>query len=141
MKHMTAREIILDTVEFYKHNPRAYDEIEGSCVYFREEDNSRCAVGRFSINKDLDRYSGTFKDFYLEQYEEYEDNITGGEDEHDQFLEEKVRGQSLDFWNDLQLLHDVRAHWTREGRADVQPGFDLTEEGEEYLKILLNRYG
>lgn len=102
----TVDEIIEETVEYYKHNPRATVNDSGitRCLYFRAYDSAVCAVGR--CMKDPQRYAsldGDVEDLLVEY----------GLDSLDPLLKEEYRGHSLSFWLDLQDLHDNDRYWKR----------------------------
>lgn len=118
---MSKVDIINNTVEYYTKNPRAYDSDLGFCFYLTADDR-RCAVGRFSVSGKLDQFDGGISEFLGDYH-------IGSIDE---VLDPSVHGHSVEFWSDLQVLHDRGEFWSSKG---------LTEEGKKYRDRLLRRYG
>lgn len=120
---LTKLEIINETVEYYLEHERAtFDDENGQqCRYYLETDNGYavCAVGRC-----------------FENPEEFE-NVLGAVDTFDEVhglennLQPKYRGHDLEFWNELQNLHDQDSHWCADG---------LTPRGEQFVDNLRKAY-
>lgn len=108
IKRLTKRQIVDETVEYYKADPLRLAkgpppgvEIGGSfvgCNYITD-DGRKCAVGRCMI--DPQEWPSTV----TEQWKTPE--------ELDKELEERYRGHSLAFWKSVQALHDF-ANWESE---------------------------
>ncbi len=107
----TMQETLDETIAAYTSETRAVNESideegdsVGICDYLTD-DGRMCAVGRCMIDPSL--YSG-------------DDNCTvirinyreGG---LDSVLKQEYRGFPLEFWRELQKLHDVRHNWDPEG--------------------------
>ena len=120
----TAVEIIQETFEFYSDvSKRAFDE---KCVYLSENGN-KCAVGRCMNDKADFNFIG-----YVDEY--CNDNgLTSEEEEYplDAHLKEEYHGHTLQFWSNLQDLHDTSVFWNDKGPS---------EQGEKQYKRLLERY-
>lgn len=118
----TKEEIIDETVAYYSEDPsrRAvrYDEVRGlqmGCFYLTP-DGRKCAVGRALKPQEIG---------VLRRYDVEGDNINivdGILDDNDILLDdlflEEYQGHEVDFWIDLQDLHDVEEHWNKRGLTD-----------------------
>lgn len=121
---MTKLEILEETVAFYSEDVdrRAYTEGEG-CVY-NTEDGKHCAVGRCLLPK-LKELGTGFVGNFSTAVSELADrrDITN----LDSLLQEKYRGHNIEFWTDLQILHDSNSYWNE---------FGLSKEGQHYYEDL-----
>lgn len=86
--------LLKETVEYYKTNPRGYNANANQCVYYDKITGVMCAVGRCLINPEkLGNFNGGIiplnNEFGLESS-----------------LKEEYRGFSMYFWGELQGLHD-----------------------------------
>lgn len=131
---MTATEIINETVEYYRKNPRSLDQ-SGKCVYQSPEGNM-CAVGRCL---DWDKYKENIinanQDGLIDLIYECKvlpsgRSIDNNESVLDPILAERYRGFSLEFWSDLQVLHDTASYW-----EDTS----LSKGGEVYLQDIIQK--
>lgn len=98
-ERMTPLEIIRETFEFYSSGTEfGICSNSRACAYLNRETGNRCAVGR-CLNTDRfdDMACGVFT-----LHDEY--GFT------DSDLKPQYRGQSLDFWKNLQGLHDSWAY-------------------------------
>ena len=140
-KQMEATDIIKETVAYFTKNKRAVDitETGESCRYNRG-DGSHCAVGRC-----LDK-----------KYQDMGEDIPGNDQRVDTLLDElrvssidaivqeKYRGHSLDFWIELQELHDFGEnlmddiHYSEDG--SIAEGHKLTSYGEDAFYSVINRH-
>ena len=110
----TKRQIILETSKAYTTRNRSVVGL--SCAY-KDPDGNKCAVGRCLIPKSI-----------LFKGENNFDSIeTFGYQVAIQFKEE-YRGHSLDFWQQLQRLHDRARYWGSDG---------INKLGKEYVAFLL----
>lgn len=112
---MTAKELILETVEYYKNNDRAVNS-NGECSYITEDGNM-CAVGRCMS--------------YPQKWEGDTSTTVGEIHKLDVELKEKYRGLPLDLWQNLQVFHDSSYNWSNRS---------LTLFGENKLEELLQKY-
>jgi hypothetical protein len=117
-------EIIEETVEFYKNNPRSINNDEGwdKCVYLND-DGHKCAFSRCCTDEgvtwlheeiDIGRDGGSVIQHFLEH------------------LKPEYQGHDIEFWKDIQKVHDKKLHWD---------GQILTELGIEFVNILKKEYG
>lgn len=114
--------ILDDTIEWFRTNPRATVEVMGgeTCVYslrarlkhpantspsprhFTDESpDQRCAVGRYISDAALVTCGG------------FMGSVTDLEVEFglDKLLVPEVQGLSMQFWYDVQELHDLKTYW------------------------------
>lgn len=118
-KKKTAREILEETAAFYTSENRAV--VKGghgnhgsvSCHYLTN-DGKMCAVGRCLIDPS-------------EITNEPVIDIPQLEDR----LKSEYRGHPIDFWSDLQDLHDSPNNWNREG---------LSTQGEDERDLILRTW-
>lgn len=115
-------EILDETVEAYKEglSARAYeqktDSAVGACKYLTT-DGKMCAVGRCCIDPKSDWIGGVML------------GIENGEGKRlglEEVLKPEHRGHSIQFWYDLQCLHDSVANFTDAGYS--QRGLNEIEE-------------
>ena len=116
---MTKLEILDETVEYYKNNPRSQQ------VYL-DTDGSMCAVGRCVINpedfQNRSNRAGLYGIVSLQRNGLFSDKD----------LKEQYRGNhSIDFWSDLQQFHDCSYHWD---------GMKLTNLGQSEYERLKNKW-
>lgn len=92
----TYKEVIDETVEYYKTNPFGYDEVTCKCVYYHPENGAMCAVGRCLLNpQNVANYSADRLFAYGENFN---------------LLKEEYRHlNDLNFWSKLQEYHDYHA--------------------------------
>lgn len=116
---MTKNGIINQTVKFYSEDPsrRALNE-NGGCVY-RNDEGNKCAVGRCFNEKKANFLSDLDAKSYDKEYC------------LDNHLKKKYKGHSIEFWDDLQGLHDSSYCWNSQG---------LTEQGKAEVKRLKNKW-
>ena len=113
----TKKEIILETIEAYANpNNRATykGESEGPCQY-RTPEGRMCAVGRCMTNEALQCYGLSSRGIKT---------ICWKVDIND-LLKPEYQGHDIDFWYNLQLLHDAGTYWSEDG---------ITEKGMEFIK-------
>jgi hypothetical protein len=117
--------IIKETVKYYKTHDRA--KRNGSCVYYDLLTTNRCAVGRCIPLSRVVRFSTT------------DDSCYGvlGLDNLEELLGYKYRGHDVDFWDDLQVLHDSDEYWNKYKRGK---GHYLTSLGKDAVKELIEKY-
>lgn len=131
----TKVEIINETVEFYKRNPRSLRTSRSSdgsrssanCVY-RNSEGHKCAFSRCCTPEGVDIL---------------ESNCNGGAGvaaathtlkmEVDDLLAPEYHGHQPEFWSDIQNLHDNANYWSAEGA--------FTYIGEKAVAELIRTYG
>lgn len=93
---MTNLELVLDTIEYYKKNPRALDE-SGFCVY-KSENGNMCAVGRW-IN---------WEKVPVEDIKHINSagSVEGNEEMIKNLLLDEVKDIPFTLWDALQNYHD-----------------------------------
>lgn len=132
---MTKLKILEETVEFYSENPRSIGE-NGFCVYFHE-DGRRCAVGRCIDLKKKDQFLEMLDGLVRRKvYAGFSGNAlvnAGMIPDLDSFLEEKYKGHSSEFWEEIQQFHDHCANWEVDGELSDYGRYELTR-----LKRIIN---
>jgi hypothetical protein len=100
----------------------------GNCKYLDDHTGNKCAVGMcFSPYVTIGGILGYNGSVYclteslMRNYGMYLDDV----------LREEYLGHDLGFWSDVQSLHDSSMFWN---------AFGLTEEGNQYLNTLKERY-
>ncbi len=116
---MTKIEIIEETVEFYRNNPRAYDPLVG-CLYVTSS-GLRCAHSR-CLNETL---------IDLKSIESWQNAGHIIMKHGDSIHKDQYRGHRIDFWTDIQNLHDNSMYWS---------GTELSEEGKQMVESLKRKY-
>ena len=126
---MTKLEIIKELFDnYYVKYPwrRALDN-DGNCLYKTDHKIPKyCAVGKCltesGVKYAMETHVGSVDDFY------------DGKSEHcsvEPFLKKKYKGHDMDFWRDMQILHDFEDNWDDKG---------ITVEGKIALERLKIRY-
>lgn len=124
---MTKLEIIEETVKYYSEDTSRRSTEEKNCVYLSKNGNkcafSRCCTeeGVELLHKNEGRSVGVLdctSPLYLGK-------------EIDDVLKPEYKGHSIDFWRNLQDLHDSENYWDSNG---------LTKEGLERLKYIKQNY-
>lgn len=111
--------IVEETVEFYKNNPRATNEL-GTCKYLTE-DGKKCAIGRKLNKKQLE-----IVHLHCEEL---------GADDVMQTLNIKtLHGLGVSFWESLQRIHDDASCW-----ETTKAGTKLTAAGKTGVKQLVEK--
>jgi len=111
----TKLEILEETVKYYAEDlsRRGYDDVEDECRYFITK-NKMCAIGR--VAKNPREFEKRFKG----------ESVASIRESLDQFLKPEYRGHSINFWDELQMLHDTDENWCEEGLSDR--GKEVVEE-------------
>jgi hypothetical protein len=125
-KQQQMQDILKDTVDYYSKDPANRRSVtdDGDCMYTWGK--KHCAVGRYLRKEYQDE---TWSDNNMSAWElsEYSGNMT-----IDQFLVDKVHGLDLDFWRDLQDMHDTVGYWEEwHEHKDGVRDYKLTDLGKE----------
>ena len=133
---MNYKILLQETKEFYQVNPRSAS-LRGICVYNSVENKTKCAIGRLCSNIGFKEGS----DFF------YKDNIKFLINNHNPkytsvieplknltdyeltafYIDKKIT--SLNFFCQLQSLHDSVSNWTKDST--------LSQEGEKQYNSLM----
>lgn len=107
-------DIIIETVKHYNSNNTARNVKTGSCTYMND-DGAMCAVGRCLTNEGMQIFKA-FEDNNLDVNTSaaYFINVYGMDEFYDA-LKEEYRGHDVDFWKNLQYLHDSTSNWNEDG--------------------------
>ena len=92
------------------------------CLYL-SDNGSKCAVGMFI----KDEYIND-KDWVMSHNDDGAKYLL---DPSDEILIEEYRGLGVEFWTDMQSLHDEAAYWDEKG---------LTSEGEDMVAEIEKEY-
>lgn len=125
-KKLSYLDVIEDVVKFYSENPierRSYDNENGLCFYYKN--GKSCAVGRYINNvqdfvKENIMYSTEGVGTLLTDFGYFKI-----------FKKEVHHLNNKNFWLDLQILHDTKIYWDKNG---------LTNDGEIYYQLIKKRY-
>jgi hypothetical protein len=118
----TTLEIINETIEHYKNNPRSIDKITSHCKYLND-DGSKCAFSRCCTDEGVKQ---------LHDSNEGHSVIIN----HLSYLKPEYQGHDVEFWLGIQDLHDVNSYWEIEMVDNV-----LTERGKDMVGITKERFG
>ena len=117
---MTKVEILDMVANHYNSNNRAF---KGGGCYYKTTDGRMCAVGMCMNDESIARW-GHFLGNVLELSRKIEGDI-------DEVFKDEFKGHDIDFWTDMQMLHDDAAYWDEEG---------LSWRGIEKYKALKAKY-
>ena len=120
----TEIDIINETVEYYKTNPRGISE--ASCEYITDE-GAMCAVGRCLKNISKLKKQLVYVGDVFSLSEHFDGKIP---------FKKKYEEPSILFWKDLQQFHDEGSYWI----TDENSNNTLSELGKKELERLLNKY-
>lgn len=132
---LSKAQIIEDTVAYYSKDPKGrrsfindMPDYEG-CAYLSPNGN-RCAFGRYMVDEVVEEIQNEYHSIWSIYYdfnktETDKDGILGWP------LVEEARGHSLQFWIEVQNLHDIDEYWNNEG---------LTGQGKKRLERLREKW-
>lgn len=120
---MTKLEIINMVANHYNSYNRGMGH--HGCNY-RTDDGKMCAVGMCMNDEAMDEYGD-----YVGSISEISGKIINRGGYLDSIFKEEYRGHDVDFWDDLQRLHDHSSFWSDEG---------LSEAGEKEVEALIKEY-
>jgi hypothetical protein len=120
MKTKSKKDIILETAKAYTSQNRSIcPDSRSSCLY--KSGANKCAVGRCLLSKSR-LFKSELNDTPIDNY---------NETELDCELKKEYRGHSIEFWQDVQYLHDQIPFWDLSG---------LTERGKEHVDLLIEKW-
>lgn len=109
-------EIVVETLLHYNLKNRGYNRAAGHCTYFDKSTGNKCAVGRCILDSEIEKVS---------EYEKEQTNQNGGSPsvtklvenftDLDSLLKSEYRGHDVDFWDNLQYIHDGSQFWNEDG--------------------------
>lgn len=126
---MTKQEIIRETVEFYKNNPRSIRGLR--CVYVGYN-REMCAFARVCKNP-TEEWDGINDGSIYSDIIDISRNF--GDGNVDNLVKDEYKGHDMDFWTDIQLLYDVPRYWNKGITTNT-----LTKSGEIVVEYLLQKY-
>lgn len=122
MTKMTAKEIVDYVVNYYSPDPARLrsTSCDGGCMY-NNIDGKHCAFAlcckpEMVCHLKENKVAGYHTD----------DNMS-----LDYLLREEFHGYNYEFWNGIQLIHDLDYNWDEYG---------LSERGREYADSIVSRY-
>ena len=125
-KQQQMQDILRDTVDYYREDPvnrRSVDK-DGNCKY--TWGNKHCAVGRY-LKSEYQKENWIENDMSVYELSEY-----SNDNSIDQFLVDKAHGLDLQFWKDLQDIHDIVGYWEEwDEHEDGRRKYGLTDRGKE----------
>lgn len=123
----TKAEIINEVASKYNSDNRGLDEY-GDCTYYNPENGCKCAVGMYAA-QDSPLLDPEFEYCAETAVKDIKENTGKSLDD---CLVEEVQGHELQFWQDLQALHDHAINWDYKG---------LSVHGKVFVEELLEKWG
>lgn len=122
--------MIDETVKYYKTHPRGIIPGTEACLY--KEGDKECAVGRCMTKKAQKSFEHTETPIHtlLEEQE-----LGMYEFEKKYFKKKYQLDFPIQFWKDLQKLHDKSHYWNNEQLSGIS-GQTLSERGQNQVEIL-----
>lgn len=128
VEQVSKLEILTNLVSFYSEDPynRRCQDDAGNAVY-NGRNGKHCAIGQCLLDeyrnkgRGLHGNSGTFDELMAYQNQT---NL-------DEMLDEEYRGHEIEFWEQVQHLHDRDFHWTETG---------LSEDGHNKIKQIKEQF-
>ena len=139
---LTKEEILNETVDYYKNNPRSITgagaggsdmSMISSCMYNSTIDGqeTHCAVGRcFNDEVKNTNLGDLANEMTVDELLEKLGLLTV-----DDLLEDKYKGHKITFWRSLQGFHDSSYNW-KPGKIGTH--CELTEAGKKEVEFILN---
>jgi len=115
----TKAEIVVETLLNYNLKNRGYNAEVEHCTYLDKSTGNKCAVGRCILDSELEKVSEYEREYI--KYTEGSPSVSKLSEyfDFDSLLTPEYRGHSLQFWSDLQYLHDSSRMWNEDGfKAD-----------------------
>jgi hypothetical protein len=131
-------EIVVETLKFYNSNNRGYNAVDEHCTYLDKDSGNKCAVGRCILDSEIEKVH-EYEQKYIKDTEG-SPSVTklAGYFYFDSLLIPEYRGHSLQFWSDLQYLHDTAINWTEDGFKADEGNFNYISSvfGEEVAEAV-----
>ena len=128
------QEILKDTVDYYREDPlnrRSVDD-DGNCMYTWGD--KHCAVGRY-LKPEYQKENWPDNGMSAYELAEYSDDYS-----IDEFLVDKAHGLDVQFWRDLQDIHDTVGYWEEwHEHGDGVRDYKLTDRGKEIYVSMQDR--
>ena len=127
-KQQQMQEVLKDTIDYYREDPKGRRAVDssGDCEYTTIQ-GRHCAIGRY-MRKEFQT---------TEFHENHGVGVNGLSSYVDYYLEHEVRGLDMDFWRDLQDIHDSYLNWEMHDAMIVKHGF--TDRGKERYVYMQDR--
>lgn len=104
---MTKLEILELVANSYNYKNRAIGVVD-ECRYITD-DGRMCAVGMCMTEDAIKQYGDCLGNVHE----------LNGSEELDELLKTEFQGHSVEFWADLQILHDTEIYWNEKGLSDL----------------------
>lgn len=128
---MTPQKTKLQIIEelfdnYYVKDPSKRAAKGSRCSYYQESTGNKCAVGMCMLNDDTAKH---YQNLCPTSNVHGVNIVLTDEEklEFDDIIKEEYRGHDLDFWDEVQCLHDNNDYWTEYG---------LSEQGIDELRRL-----
>ncbi len=115
---MTKTQIIDETVAYYSEDTSRRANTNSACFYYQEATGNMCAVGRCA-NAPKELGEGKYIGTILREISD------------EQVFKPEYQGHELEFWENLQMVHDRNWNWDNKG---------LTECGQKNVQNLKERF-
>lgn len=120
VKQKSAIEIIDETLYYYTLRTRMRSKVDKHGAYYSFQykiGNRKCSYARCcKPDTNLSHYTG---------------NVSTFADKVEEYLKPEYRGHSIEFWEDIQWLHDCDSYWK---------GCNLTPKGLKFVNDLKIKY-
>ena len=120
------QDLLKDTVDYYREDPSGRRSVtdDGDCMYTWGD--RHCAIGRY-LKPEYQREDWPDNNMSAYELAEYSDNYS-----IDEFLIDKAHGLDVQFWRDLQDIHDTVGYWEEwHEHKDGVRDYKLTDRGKE----------
>ena len=135
-KQQQMQGILKDTVDYYREDPANRRSVtdDGDCMYTWGK--KHCAIGRYMRDEYQDE-TWENNNMSVNELSSFADD---GECNIDWCVVEKAQGLDLNFWIDLQDMHDTMGYWEEWNRdVDGLREYKLTDRGKERYVALQDR--
>lgn len=100
----TMLETLRETSEAYTSETRAIASVGSVNCQYLTDDGRMCAIGRCMLHPEDFTDTESIRDIYER-----------ADDDADEIMKPEYRGYPLEFWDELQDLHDTSANWDHWG--------------------------
>ena len=114
-------EIVVETLRHYNLKNRGYNSEFDNCTYLDKSTGNKCAVGRCILDSEIEKVSEYEQNVYKENrinktsISPTVTNLVENFADLDSLLKPEYRGHDIDFWENLQYIHDRSLFWNEDG--------------------------
>lgn len=129
---MTKEEIVKETLAYYGEDiSRRAIDAGGTCLYKIEDTGNTCALGRCFSEEGMEYVlaKGLNKSNSAINLNNYIIDTETSEEGLDLLLKPEYKGHTVEFWNDLQWLHDNTSYWKD------------SDERDQYVTAIIDSHG